>query len=121
MGSIWEASIKETRARASATWFSAAGKHHDQVDALRLVGQVLDLMTAGRAPTEKIRFGNEMTMDEALQLAKPKRPGSEARIESHPRAAIRRRSVRLRPALGKLKSTPAYLEHGNRITEHDEL
>jgi hypothetical protein len=38
-------------------------------------------MTAGRAPpksTEKTRFANEMTMDEAWQLAKPKRPGSEA-------------------------------------------
>jgi hypothetical protein len=28
----------------------------------------------------KKRFANEMTMDEAWQLAKPKRPGSEARI-----------------------------------------
>jgi hypothetical protein len=40
-------------------------------------------MTAGRGPpksSEKTRFANEMTMDEAWQLAKPKRPGSEARI-----------------------------------------
>jgi phage terminase large subunit-like protein len=60
-----------------------AGKHDGQVDALGLIGQVLDRMAAGRAPpnpTEKIRFANEMTMDEAWQLARPKRPGSDAQI-----------------------------------------
>jgi hypothetical protein len=60
-----------------------AGKHDDQVDALGLIGQVLDRMTAGKVPphpTEKIRFANEMTMDEAWQLARPKHPASDARI-----------------------------------------
>ena len=74
-----------------ASWYAAfrsellsfpAGKHDDQVDALGLIGQVLDKMSAGRAlatPTEKPRYANEMTMDKAWQLARPKRPGSDAR------------------------------------------
>jgi hypothetical protein len=58
------------------------GKHDDQVDALGLIGQVLDRMTAGKVPPkpEKIRCANEMTMDEAWQLARPRRLGSDARI-----------------------------------------
>ena len=54
-----------------------AGKHDDQVDALGLVGQVLDKMHAGALPKppEKLRCANEMTMDEAWDLARPKRPG----------------------------------------------
>jgi predicted phage terminase large subunit-like protein len=52
-----------------------AGKHDDQVDALGLIGQVLDRMTAGALPKppEKLRCANEMTMDEAWALAVPKR------------------------------------------------
>jgi predicted phage terminase large subunit-like protein len=59
-----------------------AGKHDDQVDALGLIGQVLDRMTAGALPKppEKLRCANEMTMDEAWTLAKPKRPGLDGRI-----------------------------------------
>jgi predicted phage terminase large subunit-like protein len=59
-----------------------AGKHDDQVDALGLIGQVLDRMTAGALPKppEKLRYANEMTMDEAWTLAKPKRPGLDGRI-----------------------------------------
>jgi predicted phage terminase large subunit-like protein len=59
-----------------------AGKHDDQVDALGLIGQVLDRMTAGALPKppEKLRCANEMTMDEAWELARPKRPGADARI-----------------------------------------
>jgi hypothetical protein len=36
--------------------------------------------TALPKPSEKIRFANEMTMDEAWRLARPKRPGLDARI-----------------------------------------
>jgi predicted phage terminase large subunit-like protein len=59
-----------------------AGKHDDQVDALGLIGQVLDRMSAGALPKppEKVRYANEMTMDEAWNLARPKRPGADARI-----------------------------------------
>jgi predicted phage terminase large subunit-like protein len=59
-----------------------AGKHDDQVDALGLIGQVLDRMSAGALPKPpaKLRCANEMTMDEAWELARPKRPDSDARI-----------------------------------------
>jgi len=59
-----------------------AGKHDDQVDALGLIGQVLDRMTAGALPKppEKLRCANEMTMDEAWELARPKRPDPYARL-----------------------------------------
>jgi predicted phage terminase large subunit-like protein len=60
-----------------------AGKHDDQVDALGLIGQVLDRMNKGTVPPnhdQKIRFMNEMTMDEAWSLARPKRPDLNARI-----------------------------------------
>ena len=59
-----------------------AGKHDDQVDALGLIGQVLDKMTAGPLPKppEKVRYMNGMTMDEVWDLARPKRPGTDARI-----------------------------------------
>jgi hypothetical protein len=59
-----------------------AGKHDDQVDALGLIGQVLNKMHAGALPKppEKARYMNEMTMDQAWDLARPKRPGADARI-----------------------------------------
>ena len=60
-----------------------AGKHDDQVDALGLIGQVLDRMQPGTAPPkppEPIRGANEMTMDEAWRLAMPRRPGLDGRI-----------------------------------------
>jgi hypothetical protein len=59
-----------------------AGKHDDAADALGLIGQVLDRMTAGALPKppEKLRFANEMTMDEAWALAVPKRPDPNARL-----------------------------------------
>jgi hypothetical protein len=59
-----------------------AGKHDDQVDALGLVGQVLDRMSAGSAPKPEvppIRGASKMTMDEAWELARPKRL-TDARI-----------------------------------------
>jgi predicted phage terminase large subunit-like protein len=59
-----------------------AGKYDDQVDALGLIGQVLVKMTAGALPKppEKVRYMNEMTMDEVWDLARPKRLGADARI-----------------------------------------
>jgi hypothetical protein len=55
---------------------------YDQVDALGLIGQVLNKMHAGALPKppEKMRCMNGMTMDEAWDLARPKRPGTDARI-----------------------------------------
>jgi phage terminase large subunit-like protein len=60
-----------------------AGKHDDQVDALGLIGQILDRMGKGTAQStadQKPRFMNEMTMDEIWQLAQPKRPNVDRRI-----------------------------------------
>jgi predicted phage terminase large subunit-like protein len=77
---------------AQAHWYPAflskllnfpAGKHDDQVDALGLIGQVLDRMGKGTAPPdtdEKIRFMNGLTMDETWELCRPKRPDWNARI-----------------------------------------
>ena len=50
-----------------------AGKHDDQVDALGLVGQLLDAMYARERPktVEPIRGAAEMTMSEAWKHAKP--------------------------------------------------
>lgn len=59
-----------------------AGKHDDQVDALGLVGQLLDRMRAGKAPPDEpkpIRGAAEMTMDELLRWGRAKR-GIDARI-----------------------------------------
>jgi predicted phage terminase large subunit-like protein len=60
-----------------------AGKHDDQVDALGLIGQVLDRMQPG-TPAEKplgpIRGASEMTMDEAWELAVPKSRDPYGRI-----------------------------------------
>ena len=51
-----------------------AGKHDDQVDALGLVGQLLDLMIIRQKSKsgEPLRGTNEMTMSEAWSLAKPR-------------------------------------------------
>jgi predicted phage terminase large subunit-like protein len=60
-----------------------AGKHDDQVDALGLIGQVLDRMHPGMPspePPPPIRGANEMTMAEVWELARPKRPGLHGRI-----------------------------------------
>jgi hypothetical protein len=50
-----------------------------------LIGQVLDRMGRGTAASssvdQKIRFMNEMTMDEVRSLAQPKRPGWDRRIK----------------------------------------
>lgn len=67
----------------NAPWYPAlrsellsfpAGKRDDQVDALGLVGQLLDIMVKGTAPIESqpMRGADEMTMDEAWKLARPK-------------------------------------------------
>ena len=77
-----------------ASWYPAfrsellsfpAGKHDDQVDALGLIGQILDRMNKGTAPKpeEPIRglLGlTGLTMDEVWELARPKRPDWDARI-----------------------------------------
>jgi predicted phage terminase large subunit-like protein len=59
-----------------------AGKHDDQVDALGLIGQVLNRMTAGQAEAkpEKMRGMHGMTMDEAFELATPSRRNADDRI-----------------------------------------
>ena len=36
--------------------FAGAGKHDDQVDALGLIGQLLDMMTAGRKPKKDVEL-----------------------------------------------------------------
>lgn len=59
------------------------GKHDDQVDALGLVGQLLDRMIQPEKPrdTEPSRGLREMTMNEAFKLANPRgRSGSRMRI-----------------------------------------
>ena len=73
----------EKRIRERLLLNFSAGKHDDQVDALGLIGQLLDRMGKGTAlpgPDQKIRFMNEMTMDEVWQLARPKRPDWDRRI-----------------------------------------
>jgi predicted phage terminase large subunit-like protein len=53
-----------------------AGKHDDQVDALGLIGQILDRMLKGQAPkaeVKPIRGTTDMTMDEAFKLLTPKK------------------------------------------------
>lgn len=79
---------------ASAPWRSTlemelmqfpAGKHDDQVDALGLCGQLLDVMLPGTVapdPGAPMRGIHEMTMDEAWDLAHPRagRRGKEARL-----------------------------------------
>lgn len=54
------------------------GRHDDQVDALGLIGQLLDRMAAGDAPVEvkPMRGASEMTMSEAWDRAKPQRMGA---------------------------------------------
>lgn len=54
-----------------------AGKHDDQVDALGLVGQLLDRIVNGPEPPpppEEIRGTQQMTLAEAFRLAQPTRP-----------------------------------------------
>lgn len=58
-----------------------AGHHDDQVDALGLIGQVLDLMTVGPAPPgeiEPVRGLSDMTIEEAWKAAQARR--QDARI-----------------------------------------
>ena len=52
-----------------------AGAHDDQVDALGLIGQILNVMRKGSAPAaeaQPVRGATEMTLDETWLLAKPK-------------------------------------------------
>jgi predicted phage terminase large subunit-like protein len=67
----------------AAPWYPAfrsellsfpAGKHDDQVDALGLIGQLLDLMITRQKSRadEPLRGANEMTMSEAWKMARPK-------------------------------------------------
>jgi predicted phage terminase large subunit-like protein len=50
------------------------GKHDDQVDALGLIGQLLDRMIAPErpVPATPMRGANDMTMDEAWKVANPR-------------------------------------------------
>ena len=59
-----------------------AGKHDDQVDALGLIGQILDKMSPGVVPPQPSKFRGlqEMTLNEAWELAMPKRSNGNARI-----------------------------------------
>jgi hypothetical protein len=59
-----------------------AGKHDDQVDALGLIGQLLGIMLRGTPspqPPKPFRGMNDLTMNEAWLLARP-RPKDEGRI-----------------------------------------
>jgi predicted phage terminase large subunit-like protein len=57
-------------------------RNDDQVDALGLVGQLLDIMLIGKAPAQPkpFRGANEITMDEAWRLCRPNPRGSNRRI-----------------------------------------
>src|SRR5262245_30972373 len=59
--------------RAELLTFSH-GRHDDQVDALSLIGQMLNLMRPGRPATArpKPRTWQELTMDEAWELLRVK-------------------------------------------------
>ncbi len=73
-GAVWRADLE-----AEMMAFPA-GRHDDQVDALGLVGQLLDRMfgpSVVDAP-KPIRGNMEMTMSEAWDLASPKRGNREA-------------------------------------------
>jgi predicted phage terminase large subunit-like protein len=74
-----------------APWYAAfyselmsfdTGKHDDQVDALGLIGQLLDVMIKGREPqtTEPFRGASGLTMDEAWRFARPRMPSFGDRI-----------------------------------------
>jgi len=58
------------------------GRNDDQVDALGLVGQLIDIMQAGRPPAQAapIRAMTELTMDEVWRLCRPRLPGFGRRI-----------------------------------------
>ena len=58
------------------------GRNDDQVDALSLIGQLLDIMIKGRPKAEPPRFrgANEITMDEIWEHGRGKPPGSDWRI-----------------------------------------
>lgn len=55
-----------------------AGVHDDQVDALGLVGQLLDVMLKGQAPApaQPFRTAADLTMAEAWDKARPKAPNN---------------------------------------------
>jgi phage terminase large subunit-like protein len=58
------------------------GRNDDQVDALSLIGQLLDIMIKGRPKPEPPRFrgANEITMDEIWEHGRTKPPGSDWRL-----------------------------------------
>ena len=77
--------------KQGAPWFAdlqaellsfPAGKHDDQVDALGLVGQLLDIMRAGKAPARvaPVRGIDAITIDEAWRLCRPRFSGLDERI-----------------------------------------
>jgi predicted phage terminase large subunit-like protein len=82
MGGLYVPHMKEwyPQFRSELLGFPA-GKHDDQVDAMGLVGQLLDIMSPGNKlpKIEPMRGLNEMTMDEVWEHAAPKRDAN-ARI-----------------------------------------
>jgi hypothetical protein len=59
------------------------GRNDDQVDALGLIGQLIDIMLVGRAPVpaiKPIRGIDELTMDEVWRLCRPRLPDPNPRI-----------------------------------------
>jgi predicted phage terminase large subunit-like protein len=77
---------------AAADWMPALraelmrfphGRHDDQVDALGLIGQLIDIMLVGKAPApaiKPIRGIDELTMDEVWRLCRPRVPDPNPRI-----------------------------------------
>jgi hypothetical protein len=58
------------------------GRNDDQVDALSLIGQLLDIMIKGKPKAEPPRFrgANEITMDEIWEHGRSKPLGSDWRV-----------------------------------------
>ncbi len=58
------------------------GRNDDQVDALSLIGQLLDIMIKGKPKPEppRLRAANEITLDEIWEHGRIKPPGSDWRL-----------------------------------------
>jgi predicted phage terminase large subunit-like protein len=59
-----------------------SGRNDDQVDALGLIGQLIDIMLIGKAPARvlPVRSIDELTMDEVWRLCRPRTPDPYRRI-----------------------------------------
>ncbi len=58
------------------------GRNDDQVDALSLIGQLLDIMIKGKPKSEppRLRGANELSMDEIWEHGRTRAPGSDWRL-----------------------------------------